>query len=183
MEGFGNVRSFEQTFSVKKNSEVDIQMAGDITPHCDIIAICELPNGAIVLVDAANSTIKLLSESFQHLTQCKLPSPPFDMCVIGATELALVTTGKVQFYFLENFGLRSEKSIKIHDQSIGIAYFGWNLYVAMKTTLYRYSLDGKIVKLMYKEETLGTKGNALLSLTKVIIKMLLNNSTQKVMNS
>ncbi|KAH3874407.1 hypothetical protein DPMN_037650 [Dreissena polymorpha] len=44
-------------------------MSEDTTRNCDITVVCELPNGIIVLADAANTSLKLFSESFQQLTE------------------------------------------------------------------------------------------------------------------
>ncbi|KAH3858454.1 hypothetical protein DPMN_101077 [Dreissena polymorpha] len=146
MQSFGTVKSFEQTFGVEEKSEVNITMPGDTTRNCDITAVCELPNRISVLADAANTSLKLVNESFQQLTQCTLPRSPLDMCVKEETELAVVKSRKVHFYLLEKSGLRVEKVITIGDQSNGIAYLNSHIFVAKKTELFKYSLDGKTDK-------------------------------------
>ncbi|KAH3874411.1 hypothetical protein DPMN_037654 [Dreissena polymorpha] len=77
MQLFGTVESSEQTFTVASKLEENI------TRNCDITAVCELPNGTIVLADAANKSLKLLNESFQLLSQCYLQRPPLDISVVG----------------------------------------------------------------------------------------------------
>ncbi|XP_052269002.1 uncharacterized protein LOC127870455 [Dreissena polymorpha] len=157
MQYFGTVNSIERKFRLAEKSEVNITLSGDTTPRCDITAMCELPNGMLVLVDAANSKLKVFNESLQHLSQRYLTSPPLDMCVIGESELAVVTCGEAHFYIVNESGLGQEKSIKISNQSTGIAYFDFHLFVARKTALYKYSLDGKINKRIYKDGAAGGK--------------------------
>ncbi|KAH3864964.1 uncharacterized protein LOC127866976 isoform X2 [Dreissena polymorpha] len=152
MQNFGTVKSVEHIFAVTEKSTV--QMTIDKS-NCDITAIFELPCGDIVLADAANSNIKLLNQSFHNLAVCTLPDIPLDMCAIGDTEIAVVTTGKVRFYLLQNGSLSSGKSIKVRNQSSGMAYFAGHLYVATMSTLIKYSIDGKQNKLLYKNTEAG----------------------------
>ncbi|XP_052267551.1 uncharacterized protein LOC127869215 isoform X4 [Dreissena polymorpha] len=154
MQNFGAVKSVEHIFAVTEKSTV--QMPIDIR-NCDITAIFELPCGDIVLADAANSNLKLLNKSFHNLAVCTLPDIPLDMCAIGDAEIAVVTAGKVYFYFLKDGSLRSEKSIKVRKQSSGISYFAGHLYVATISTLIKYSIDGKQAKLLYKDTEAGGK--------------------------
>ncbi|KAH3864952.1 uncharacterized protein LOC127866976 isoform X1 [Dreissena polymorpha] len=164
MQNLGTVKSVEHIFAVTEKSTVQM------TSNCDITAIVELPCGDIVLADAANSNLMLLNnvwadaansnlmllnKSFQNLAVCTLPDIPLDMCAIGDTEIAVVTTGKVHFYLLQDGSLRSEKSIKVHKHSSGMAYFAGHLYVATMSTLIKYSIDGRQDKLLYKDTEAG----------------------------
>ncbi|KAH3694395.1 hypothetical protein DPMN_081835 [Dreissena polymorpha] len=167
MQNFGTVKSVEHIFAVTEKPTV--QMTIDIS-NCDITAIFELPCGDIVLADAANSHLKLLNQSFDNFSVWPLPDIPLDMCAIGDTEIAVVTTGKVHFYLLQNESLSSGKSIEVRKQSSGMAYFAGHLYVATMSTLIKYSIDGKQKKLLYKNTEAGGQGK-----TKSFLNKRLNN--------
>ncbi|XP_052801663.1 uncharacterized protein LOC128232253 [Mya arenaria] len=139
------VRSMQYNIKIKQDRRL-----------CSIAGICELSSGLIVIADFSNCKVKLLNNTFQVIDHCDLSAPPFAMCHIAASEVAVAVDDnkkahKVQFIKVsQRGGLKKVRKFTTDHLCISIAYHQDQLYVGSKTALYQYTMDGDVVKKIYE---------------------------------
>ncbi|XP_053392218.1 uncharacterized protein LOC128554908 [Mercenaria mercenaria] len=112
--------------SVKESSD---------TTECNIVGICQLSDGTIILADCANRKIKRLDDQYRVSDHCDLEAGPTGICCTGINEVAVkLSNDKVQFV---SAGAQMLKTIQFDIK--GGAYFG---FVRFADTLWSYNGNG-----------------------------------------
>ncbi|XP_053392219.1 E3 ubiquitin-protein ligase Midline-1-like [Mercenaria mercenaria] len=83
--------------SVKSMSKVNVKASSD-TKECNIVGICQLSDGTIILADFANRKIKRLDDQYRVRDHCDFEAVPRGICCTGINEVAVkLGNNKVQF--------------------------------------------------------------------------------------
>ncbi|XP_045193774.2 uncharacterized protein LOC123549616 [Mercenaria mercenaria] len=120
--------------SVKSVSTVSVKESSD-TEVCNIVGICQLSDGTIILADCANSKVKRLDDQYRVSDHCVLEAGPTGICCTGINEVAVkLANNKVQFV---SVGAQMLKT-RAFDIEGGI-YIG---FVRFADTLWSYNGNG-----------------------------------------
>ncbi|XP_052241278.1 uncharacterized protein LOC127851509 isoform X2 [Dreissena polymorpha] len=124
---------------------------------CDIRSICELPKREILILDYANSRVKLLNKQYKVVSHADLPESPYDMCSISPSEVAITITdgqkGTVKFLSVNNGQIVTGRTFSFEHKCHGIAHAEGHLYIASCTELYQYTMDCTLVKKIYEDSS------------------------------
>ncbi|XP_053401132.1 uncharacterized protein LOC123549612 [Mercenaria mercenaria] len=83
--------------TIKSMSTVNVKESSDMK-ECDIVGICQLSDGTIILADCANSKIKRLDDQYRVSDHCDIEAGPTGICCTGINEVAVkLRNNKVQF--------------------------------------------------------------------------------------
>ncbi|KAH3873579.1 hypothetical protein DPMN_036817 [Dreissena polymorpha] len=144
----------DQIIKVKSSKRYSVKIKGD-KYTCFITSICETASGELLITDLDNCKVKLLDQTYKVVAHCDLPSDPRSMCSIDSS-LVAVTVGYNQVHFIRvtNGQLIKDRILKLQHSCFGIAHQHGNLYITDGEALYLYTVDGRLVREMYK----GTSG-------------------------
>ncbi|KAH3771791.1 hypothetical protein DPMN_173120 [Dreissena polymorpha] len=151
-ESFAN-----QVFLVNGKSDYSVNMPSDLHT-CRITAICVIPNGQVVVADLDNRKVKLLNQQNEVVNHWTAGGSPLDMCQITPSEVVVAVDDnnihEVQFITVKTRQLLPGRKFQLQHRCIGIANHQRFLFVTSGSTLYKYSLGGKLVSKVY-ENTSG----------------------------
>ncbi|XP_060564174.1 uncharacterized protein LOC132723465 [Ruditapes philippinarum] len=100
--------------------------------RCDITGICQLQNGDLVIVDAANQSIKRLGPMYIVTDKCRLSSQPWSVCNVSDTEVAVSMCNEKNIQFVSvNGKMKPSRSFRVKDTCTGLASFQDMLYVGL----------------------------------------------------
>ncbi|KAH3720353.1 hypothetical protein DPMN_063250 [Dreissena polymorpha] len=154
----GAVSKSDQIIKVKSYKRYSVAIKGDKDP-CWITGICETASGELLITDYYNNKVKLLDQTYKVVAHCDLPRTPWSMCSIDSSLVAVtVENTGVHFIRVTNGGfinlftqLKKDRILKFQHDCLGIAHQHGNLYITDGRALYHYTLDGRLVREMYKD--------------------------------
>ncbi|KAH3749735.1 uncharacterized protein LOC127847204 [Dreissena polymorpha] len=125
-----------------------------------IAAICVLPDGQVLCLDYHNKKVKLLDQQYRVVSHCGVNACLEDMCQITPSKVAVIVddggnTQEVQFITVIQSQLVLGRKFKLGHQCTGIAHHQGDLFIASGTTLYKYSLSGRMFRELYSDDTGG----------------------------
>ncbi|KAH3867698.1 hypothetical protein DPMN_030831 [Dreissena polymorpha] len=154
----GAVSKSDQIIKVKSSKKYRMNIKGDYT--CFISSICETASGELLLTDLNNHNVKLLDQTYKVVAHCVLPRSPWSMCSIDSSLMAVtVENNEVHFIRVTNGQLIKDRILKLQHHCNGIAHQNGNLYITDGRALYLYTLDGSLVREMYKDTSGYNEGN------------------------
>ncbi|KAH3720586.1 hypothetical protein DPMN_063486 [Dreissena polymorpha] len=136
---------------VKSSKKYNVKIKGD-TNQCSLTGICETASGELLLTDWRNNKVKLLDQTYKVVAHCDLRNAPWSMCSIDSNLVAVTVTYKqVHFIRVTNGQLIKDRILKLKHDCFGIAHQHGNLYITDGNALYLYTVDGRLVREMYKD--------------------------------
>ncbi|KAH3852943.1 hypothetical protein DPMN_095464 [Dreissena polymorpha] len=148
-QSFTAVGSADQIIRIDGKSDIDVHIQGDST--CHIIDICVLPSGEVLVLDNNNNNIKLLNQDYQVVSHCSVSDAAQYMCQITASEVGVTVRAEIQFIKVNNNQLVKDRKLKFQHKCNGIAFHQEDLFVTSRRSLYKYSLDGKLVSKLHHD--------------------------------
>ncbi|KAH3844424.1 uncharacterized protein LOC127872799 [Dreissena polymorpha] len=133
----------------------------------EISGMCQLHDGTIVIVDSENCKVKQLDNynNYAVVAHCSLPERPRDVCVISDTEIAvtvlsfneanMVHRDSIHFITLNEGVMVPGRVMNLPHGCRDIAHQQDFLYLASMDTIYKYTLEGKLVKKIYHDKSGG----------------------------
>ncbi|XP_052229186.1 uncharacterized protein LOC127843152 [Dreissena polymorpha] len=139
-----------KVFTVKGKSEHNVFIPSD-SETCLINAICVLPDGQVLVADSGNQKVKLLNQQFQVVSHCGVTAWPWDMCVITPSEVAVSVNHGIQFITVNKTQLVPARKVQLEHDCKGIAHHQMDLFITSRKALYKYSLSGNLVCILYED--------------------------------
>ncbi|KAH3844696.1 hypothetical protein DPMN_086957 [Dreissena polymorpha] len=148
-------KSKHRTLEFTTKSLYNIQIASD-TYQCEISGICELPGGDILIADQMNKRVKLIDAMYKVVAHLDMPTWPWDMCSISHSEVAVTVsdsgyTKTVQLLKVNNRQIVKERVLKFPHHCFGISRYKEHLFISSNNALYKYTMDGQLVKKIYED--------------------------------
>ncbi|KAH3855660.1 hypothetical protein DPMN_098230 [Dreissena polymorpha] len=145
----------DSIIKVKNSEKYSVKIERDLS-NCIITGICDTASGELLILDKANNCVKLLDQTYRVVAYCELPSEPWSMSSIDSS-LVAVAVAKMQIHFirLTNSQLIKDRTLTLEHTFFGIAYHQGNLYITDDEGLYHYTVDGRLVRQMYKDASYG----------------------------
>ena len=116
---------------IKSIEKVDVKFPADQkTP--EITGSLFLPNGELILCDnSINSSVKVLNADFTQKEQLKLPSYPWDLCLMENDEIVITQPGTKQLLFMKVVPkLQIGSSTSLDQTCYGVAVHNGLIYVS-----------------------------------------------------
>lgn len=149
--------SFPHLYQIKQENQFDIKVKGD--KHvCSIIDICQLQDGTLLVVDAANRRVKQLDVLYQLVDSCDIPGDPVAVCDVcdGKAAVALdIGTGTVVQYIEVKNDLDVGSSFTIPTQCTSLACSIDTLYVSTGNSICTYTIAGDLIQEIYNGMSVG----------------------------
>ncbi|KAH3692985.1 hypothetical protein DPMN_193322 [Dreissena polymorpha] len=144
-------------FTVNGTSEYNVRLPSD-SVTCFIEAICVLPDGQVLVADYNNSKVKLLNHQYQMVHHCGVAANIEDMCLITPSEVAVAMNDgsnkhEVQFITVTHSQLVLGRKFRLQHDCKGIAHHQGDLFITSGSTLYKFSLSGKLVCILYEDKS------------------------------
>ncbi|XP_052778097.1 uncharacterized protein LOC128215452 [Mya arenaria] len=121
---------------------------------CNIVGICVLPSGDLVIVDRNNKRVKLLNEQYKVIGHCDFPTPPQHLLHTAGEEIAVAVSygflNEVHFLTVTRGQLQPGRKFTIDHKCYSIAHHQGQLYVGSSDTLYQYTIDGQMIRKIYE---------------------------------
>ncbi|KAH3720662.1 hypothetical protein DPMN_063565 [Dreissena polymorpha] len=147
----GPLSNPDPIIKVKSSKKYSVKIVDDKYPCC-IIGICETASGELLITDEDNRKVKLLDKTYKVVAHYDLPWPPWSMCSIDSSLVALTLSNKeVHFIKVANGQVIKYRILKLEHRCIGIAHHHGNLYITDGSALYLDTMDGRLVREMYKD--------------------------------
>ncbi|XP_052219661.1 uncharacterized protein LOC127837007 isoform X2 [Dreissena polymorpha] len=148
--------------SIHEKSQYNVHTATD-SRESSITGICVTSNGDLVISDFSNCCVKLLNQAYKVIDQVKLSTTPWSMCNISSFEIAVTVSEYyadrgIHFFQADNEKITQIKVLKMNHVCYGIAYHDAGLFVTSGTALYQYTMDGRLVKKLYEDTSITSKG-------------------------
>ncbi|KAH3742103.1 hypothetical protein DPMN_048837 [Dreissena polymorpha] len=163
-----------KVFTMNGKSVHNVKMPSD-SRTCWITAVCALPNGQVLVADIDNNKVKLLNQQYRGVSHLDVRDKPLDMCLITPTEVAVTVSNTasnihgVQFITVSQSQLSKGRRLKLQHTCKGIANHQGDLYICSCTALYKYTLSGKLVCILYEDisadESLGKNHGGFILIT------------------
>ncbi|KAH3720734.1 hypothetical protein DPMN_063638 [Dreissena polymorpha] len=148
----GAVSKPDQIIKVKSSKRYSVQIERDQS-NCYINGICETASGELLLTDLFNCNVKLLDQTYKVVAHYDLPGT-WSMCSIDSSVVAVtMKNNQVHFVRVTNGQLIKDRILKLQHDCWGIAHQHGNLYITDGGALYHYTLDGRLVMEMHKDES------------------------------
>ncbi|XP_052780641.1 uncharacterized protein LOC128217513 [Mya arenaria] len=140
-------------FKIKNCSQYTVHMQYD-EHESFITGICEIPGGEILITDHQNHNVKLLDSQYQVTATCELPDRPQHICHIAGNEAAVTLTNKgVHFIKVTGRALSVTRRLTFPHSCLGISHHNGTLYIGSRTAIYQYTMSGRLVKMIYEDNT------------------------------
>ncbi|XP_052224850.1 uncharacterized protein LOC127840472 [Dreissena polymorpha] len=139
-----------KVFTVKGKSKHNVFIPSD-SYKCIIKAICVLPDGKVLVADSGNQKVKLLNQQYQVVSHCGVTAGPWDMCVITPSEVAVSVYHGIQFITVNKTQLVPGRKVQLEHDCKGIAHHQMDLFITSRKALYKYSLSGNLVCILYED--------------------------------
>ncbi|KAH3836526.1 hypothetical protein DPMN_109898 [Dreissena polymorpha] len=155
--GLGRIEHRTQTlmvFTGQGKSVLNVTQSNEWF-NSNMIAICVLLDGQVLVADWFNKNVRLLDQQYQVVSHCSVTTWPWDMCQVTPSEVAVTVddhpnTHEVQFITVKNRKLMTGRKLQIQHTIQGIASHQGDLYITSRTSLYKYTMRGKQVSKMYE---------------------------------
>ncbi|KAH3818943.1 hypothetical protein DPMN_120671 [Dreissena polymorpha] len=151
-----------KSFNVQSNTEHNVRIPSD-SDVCDMRGICVLPDGQVLVVDWNNQNVKLLNQQYQVVSHWDVNALPLDICLITPSEVAVavntININEVQFITVNQGKLVSGRKFQLQHECKGIAHQNGDLFVTSGQELYKYSLNGKLICILYEASGYNTGKN------------------------
>lgn len=142
-------------YVVSSYKQIDV-MIGTNFAACDIMDMCQLEDGMILVICKMNSKLWRLDDHLNVKDFCDLDFSPAGICVISSTKVVVRSVKRVQFIHVGQ-SLSPGKKIQLHlpqmsiwhflNQSrLSIAFCSNSLWTYYENSLYVFSLSGDLVK-------------------------------------
>ncbi|XP_052781936.1 uncharacterized protein LOC128218324 [Mya arenaria] len=148
----------DHVFDTKGYKEYNVKMSSD-KDTCDILGICELPGGEVVITDFKNRKVKLLDQEYRVVDHCDVPKYPNDVCHIGGNEVAVCVNSndddrhELHFINITKGKLVTTRKLSFTHRCKSATHHGNKLYISSITALYVYTMTGKLVKKLYENKS------------------------------
>ncbi|KAH3895095.1 hypothetical protein DPMN_019255 [Dreissena polymorpha] len=143
-----------KVFNVQSNTAHNVRIPSD-KDVCYINGICVLPNGQVLVVDWNNQNVKLLNQQYQVVSHWDVNARPLDICLITPSEVAVaVNTSnihEVQFITVNQGKLVSGRKFQLQHECRGIAHHQGDLFVTSGQKIFKYTLNGKLICILYSD--------------------------------
>jgi len=125
--------------------------------ECSIYGACALSNGAYLLTDERNSTVKLFSNTFKLITTCKVFKYPYNICSTGEHEAAVSLDNnkgrhEILLIRVQERKIEKVKTIKLDHRCLGLAHHAGCLYVTAWTALHVYDMAEGRDRQLYSDD-------------------------------
>ncbi|KAH3881817.1 hypothetical protein DPMN_005744 [Dreissena polymorpha] len=152
-----------KVFNAQSKTEHTVRIPSDI--HlCYITGICVLTDGQVLVADLHNQNVKLLNQQYQVVSHCGV-TRPWHMCQITPSEVAVAVNidniselNWVQFITVTQRQLTPGRKLKFRHECTGIAHHQGELFICSRTKLYKYTLNGKQVCIIYEDRSSAYTG-------------------------
>ncbi|XP_052260629.1 uncharacterized protein LOC127864792 [Dreissena polymorpha] len=151
-ENFSN-----KVFTVNGKSVHNVKMPSD-SFTCDILAVCALPNGQVLVADRFNVKVKLLNQLYRVVSHLDVKQKQLGMCLITPSEVAVAGHDEVQFITVSHSQLAKGRKLKLQYRCCGIAHHQGDLYICSPTALYKFTLSGKLVCRLFEDTSADYTG-------------------------
>ncbi|XP_052768015.1 uncharacterized protein LOC128208493 [Mya arenaria] len=166
LNNLGDVDSFlsmpkradgDHVYKTQSSSCYDVKIKKDVS-KCHIVGICELPSGEVVIADHYNRRVKLLNNQYKVTDHCDLPSYPQDLCRTERYDIYVAvdswgTLHEVHSLSVTRGKLQAVRKFTTNHLCLSIAIHQGQLYVNDNNSLYQYTMDGELVKEIYKSSS------------------------------
>ncbi|XP_052245843.1 uncharacterized protein LOC127854817 isoform X2 [Dreissena polymorpha] len=146
----GAVSKPDQIIKVKSGKKYSVRIEGDQGIFY-ITGICETASGELLITDFYNCNVKLLDQTYNVVAHYDLPSTPRSICSIDTSLVAVTGYNEVHVIRVTNDQLIEDRILKFQHTCCGIAHQHGNLYITDGTALYLYTVDGRLVREMFKD--------------------------------
>lgn len=149
--------SFPHLYQIKHDNQFDIKARGD-KRVCSIIDICQLQDGTLLVIDAANRRVKQLDVLCQLVDSCDVPGDPVAVCDVchGMAAVAIdIGTGTVVQYIEVKNDLNMGDSFTIPTQCTSLACSIDTLYVSTGNSICTYTTAGDLIQQIYSGMSVG----------------------------
>ncbi|XP_052247306.1 E3 ubiquitin-protein ligase TRIM56-like isoform X1 [Dreissena polymorpha] len=148
----GAVNRSDQIIKVKSSKKYSVKIQGDKS-KCTIRGICETASGELLISDWNNRKVMLMDQTYKVVSHCDLPWVPCSMCSIDSSLVAVSNQYGKEVHFIRviNSQLIQDRILKFQHDCLGIAHQHGNLYITDGSALYLYTLDGRLVREVYKD--------------------------------
>ncbi|KAH3720675.1 hypothetical protein DPMN_063579 [Dreissena polymorpha] len=158
----GAVSKPDQIVKVKSSKKYSVNIECDQS-ICYITGICETASGELLITDWVNNKVKLLDQTYKVVAHCDLPGGFYflSMCSIDS-RLVAVTVDYKEVHFIRVINsskLIKDRILKLEHDCKGIAHQHGNLYITDGEALYNYTVDGRLRRKMYQDESGKFTGN------------------------
>ncbi|XP_045210382.2 uncharacterized protein LOC123561831 [Mercenaria mercenaria] len=116
--------------------------------RCNVKSFCQLEDGCLIIVDAANENIKRLGSTYTVIEKCIMPSQPWSVCTFKNTEIAVSLCNERSIQFITVKGkMQLSRSFKVKDTCTGLASSGETLFVGPcnRNQIQVYSQYGRLL--------------------------------------
>lgn len=143
--------SFPHLYKVKHENQFDIRAKGD-RGICNVVSVCQLQNGTLLLADASNQRLKQLDVLYHLVEYLDLPKQPTCVAVMNEnTALVALDGGNNSVLQLVETGIKLKltDSFVIPKRCIAMACSNEGIFVATADTIFTYSLKGELLGDIY----------------------------------
>jgi hypothetical protein len=105
-----------------------------------IISMCMLPNGEVLLADRMNKRLKKLNSSYKVISYCDVTKHPLSVCYIGNDTAVASLKDAIQYVNVSG-NITRRQLVKLDHKCYGLACHGDILYVNSGDTIYKYDKD------------------------------------------
>ncbi|XP_052284810.1 uncharacterized protein LOC127881167 isoform X2 [Dreissena polymorpha] len=141
--------SLDQAIKVTGAIPVSVRIPSDTSATYSIYNICGLFNGQTLVSDVNNKRLKLLDLQHKVVSYCDMSGSQYDMCLITPCQVVVTVDKGIQFVSVHSGQLVKERSLQLPHECTGVAHHQGDLYVTSGTALYKYTLTGTLVKMMF----------------------------------
>ncbi|XP_052778809.1 uncharacterized protein LOC128216284 [Mya arenaria] len=137
-----------------RQPDISVKTSGD-TLHCGLTNVTLLTGDRLVLVDHTNCSLKLVDTMNNKLvSQVKLPSEPWDLCLLPGDRAAVTLPGlkKIQFVSTQE-NVTLQDVVKLDGLCYGIDFCDDNLIVSFYGKVELMDMKGKVKKSVEKDSS------------------------------
>ncbi|XP_052807642.1 uncharacterized protein LOC128236669 isoform X2 [Mya arenaria] len=148
LKNLGDIKQV-QVYKTQSSAQYSIKIKED-NDVCDIVGICELPGGEVVIADLANYRVKLLNKTYRVTYHYNLPDVILHLCHITDNDVAVAVGTEVHFLTLTRGKLQAVRKFTTKDDSWSVAHHQGQLFVSTYNAINLYTIKGKFVKKIYE---------------------------------
>ncbi|KAH3791920.1 hypothetical protein DPMN_145410 [Dreissena polymorpha] len=145
--------------SIEEKSEYNVQTLTDMNKSW-ITGIYGTSNGDLVIADFNNKCVKLLNHAYKVIDQVQLSNSPWCICNISSVEIAVTVStpladalNGVHLLRVDDGKIIRKQVLKLNHFCCGIAHIDAHLFVTSSNALYEYTMDGRLVKKLYEDNS------------------------------
>ena len=150
--------SFPHLYKVKNETQFDVRAKGD-KGICNIVDVCQLGNGTLLLADASNGRLKQMDILYQLVDCLDLPAEPTSVATLDEGRAIVALKGAVNSV-IQILDVRQRlkpcDSFIIPDRCDALACGGDELFLSSRGVVYVYSLKGELLQDIYTNDDEGS---------------------------